>query len=95
MVRIPSMSRGAVTVAVLGLALLVAACARNPAGDPGGLGLGMAGTASPGTTQDFVVNVGDRVFFAGEACNRLIWATCAGAQLSGIDTANEVAGLLT
>jgi peptidoglycan-associated lipoprotein len=63
MVRIPSMSRGAVTVAVLGLALLVAACARNPAGDPGGLGLGMAGTASPGTTQDFVVNVGDRVFF--------------------------------
>jgi monoamine oxidase len=38
--------------------------------------------------------VGDRVFFAGEACDRLIWATCAGAQLSGIETAKEVADLL-
>ncbi len=63
MVRIPSISRGAAMVAVLGLALLVAACARNPAGDPGGLGLNVAGNASPGSTQDFTVNVGDRVFF--------------------------------
>ncbi len=63
MARVPSFSRGAAMVAVLGLALMAAACARNPGGDPGGLGLGVGGTATPGSTQDFVVNVGDRVFF--------------------------------
>ncbi len=64
MLRIPSFARMAVPIAVLGLALLVSACARNPGGDLGGLG-GVGGTtsASPGSPQDFVVNVGDRVFF--------------------------------
>jgi len=38
--------------------------------------------------------VGDRIFFAGEACNELLWATCAGAQFSGIDTARDVADRL-
>ena len=38
--------------------------------------------------------VGERIFFAGEAWHKLLWATCAGAQLSGIDTAIEVADLL-
>ena len=64
MLRIPSIARMAVPIAVLGLALLVSACARNPGGDLGGLGsLGGATSASPGSPQDFVVNVGDRVFF--------------------------------
>ncbi len=45
----------AVLVAVVGLA----ACANNPAGQQAGV----AGSAAPGSAQDFVVNVGDRVFF--------------------------------
>ena len=36
--------------------------------------------------------VADRVFFAGEACHPLLWATAAGAFLSGQDVATEVAG---
>jgi peptidoglycan-associated lipoprotein len=67
MLRIPRIARLAAPIAVLGLALLVAGCARNPGGDLGGLGgVGGAGSvtsATPGSPQDFVVNVGDRVFF--------------------------------
>ena len=43
--------------ALVGLAVSLAACANNP-NRPG-----LAGTATPGSTLDFVVNVGDRVFF--------------------------------
>jgi peptidoglycan-associated lipoprotein len=43
--------------AVVGLAISLAACANNPNQT------GFAGSASPGSAQDFVVNVGDRVFF--------------------------------
>jgi len=46
----------AVLVAVVGLA----ACANNPNGQQQA---GLAGSAVPGSAQDFVVNVGDRVFF--------------------------------
>ena len=31
--------------------------------------------------------VGDRIFFAGEACSRLLWATVGGAHETGVDTA--------
>ena len=48
----------------VGLALLAAACAKSPSELdnqlPGGPG---TGAAAPGSAQDFVVNVGDRVFF--------------------------------
>lgn len=44
--------------AVLAVALSMGACAHR------NLGNAIAGAASPGTAQDFVVNVGDRVFFA-------------------------------
>jgi len=47
----------AVVAAVIGLA----ACANNPNGQQAGIG--GAGAAVPGSAQDFVVNVGDRVFF--------------------------------
>ncbi|MEA2871791.1 MAG: peptidoglycan-associated lipoprotein [Hyphomicrobiales bacterium] len=50
---------------VAGLSL--AACANNPnqmAGANAGLG---AGNAAPGSAQDFVVNVGDRVFFESDS----------------------------
>lgn len=38
--------------------------------------------------------VGDRLFFAGEACHEDLWATVGGADKSGTDTAKEVAAVL-
>jgi peptidoglycan-associated lipoprotein len=51
--------RGLRFAAVLGSAMMVAACASNP-NDPNNPG---GSAAVPGSAQDFVVNVGDRVFF--------------------------------
>jgi peptidoglycan-associated lipoprotein len=47
------------------LALGAAACSSNKdqTAGAGGLGAGAGGVATPGSAQDFVVNVGDRVFF--------------------------------
>jgi len=63
MLRMPSIARMAAPMAILVLALLVSACARNPGGSLGGLGVAGVTSAAPGSPQDFVVNVGDRVFF--------------------------------
>jgi peptidoglycan-associated lipoprotein len=65
MVRFLNISRSAGLIATVAIAMLLAACAKNPSGEPGGLGVGVngAGAATPGSQQDFVVNVGDRVFF--------------------------------
>lgn len=55
--------------AVLCAALAISACSKNPndaAGGAGGFGMG-AGAATPGSQQDFVVNVGDRVFFESDS----------------------------
>jgi peptidoglycan-associated lipoprotein len=50
--------------AVLAVALSMGACAnKNPVGADGA---GMANAAAPGSQQDFVVNVGDRVFFESD-----------------------------
>ena len=52
-------------------AVSMAACSKDPnadgsgAGGPGG-GVG-SGVASPGSPQDFVVNIGDRVFFESDS----------------------------
>ena len=51
---------GARVAVLIGAAMIVAACAQNPT-DQAGMGAGSA--AVPGSAQDFVVNVGDRVFF--------------------------------
>ena len=55
--------------AVLGAALAIAACAKNPAEDPNALANAnsAAGAATPGSPQDFAVNVGDRVFFDSDS----------------------------
>jgi len=53
-----SIVRGARFAAVIVALLAVAGCAKQQADQTG-----MAGTAPPGSPQDFVVNVGDRVFF--------------------------------
>jgi peptidoglycan-associated lipoprotein len=53
--------------AFLAAALAMAGCAKNTADEAAdavsGMGAGRAGYARPGSQQDFVVNVGDRVFF--------------------------------
>jgi peptidoglycan-associated lipoprotein len=51
--------RGLRFAALLGSAMMVAACASNP-NDPNNPG---GPPPTPGSAQDFVVNVGDRVFF--------------------------------
>jgi peptidoglycan-associated lipoprotein len=52
---------GAAKLAVLLIGVLaLGGCAKNPADDAA---LANASTAAPGSQQDFVVNVGDRVFF--------------------------------
>ncbi len=62
-----SSGRGLKLVFALTAALSMAACAKNPedANGLGGGGLGGAGAgmATPGSPQDFISNVGDRVLF--------------------------------
>jgi len=58
------------------------------------LTLGSYASAEPGEHAKRRVlreSVGDRIFFAGEACHRSLWSTVAGALLSGEDVAGEVA----
>jgi len=58
--------RGMKLAAVLAVALSMGACAnKNPLNGAGG----MANAATPGSQQDFVVNVGDRVFFDSDQTN--------------------------
>jgi peptidoglycan-associated lipoprotein len=59
MIEIRQILRGARIAAVLAAALAISACAK-PADN---LQANAAGAATPGSQQDFVVNVGDRVFF--------------------------------
>src|SRR3954447_18145426 len=46
--------------------LSLTACANNP-NQLTGANAGLAGSAAPGSAQDFVVNVGDRVFFESDS----------------------------
>lgn len=68
----------------LGAALTLAACSSDKAADaagglgtgPGGLGgMGAGGAGTPGSAQDFVVNVGDRVFFETDSSDLTTTAT--------------------
>jgi peptidoglycan-associated lipoprotein len=68
--------------AALSLALSIAACSSTPdqladgAGGPGGRGgYGAGGAGTPGSAQDFVVNVGDRVFFESDSSDLTPTAT--------------------
>src|ERR1700676_1925774 len=59
-------ARAAKLALLLVAALALCACAKNPpAQDPGALA--NASAAVPGSQQDFVVNVGDRVFFSSDS----------------------------
>ncbi|MEI5678791.1 MULTISPECIES: peptidoglycan-associated lipoprotein Pal [unclassified Mesorhizobium] len=61
--RIAKLATNPVVIALM-MSLAIAGCASkktpNSAAD---LGLGGAGAATPGSAQDFTVNVGDRIFF--------------------------------
>jgi peptidoglycan-associated lipoprotein len=70
--------------AALSAALSIAACSSTPdqladgagAGGAGSAGgFGAAGSATPGSAQDFVVNVGDRVFFESDSSDLTATAT--------------------
>lgn len=61
---------------------------RNP------LTLGSYASARPGAwpmRAKLRETLGERVFFAGEACHRDLWATVGGAHLSGVEAAEAVA----
>jgi peptidoglycan-associated lipoprotein len=60
MIELRQLLRGARFVAVLAGALAISACAKNASDNAQA---NAAGMATPGSQQDFVVNVGDRVFF--------------------------------
>ena len=60
--RFAAITRNPVAVALVAM-LAVAGCAsKQTPNNPADLGLG-AGAATPGSSQDFTVNVGDRIFF--------------------------------
>ena len=56
--------RAAKFAAMVVAGLSLAACANKPMQDANA---GLAGNAAPGSAQDFVVNVGDRVFFESDS----------------------------
>ncbi|MFC7396252.1 peptidoglycan-associated lipoprotein Pal [Chelatococcus sp. GCM10030263] len=62
-----SRSRRLQIAAVFAVVFALGACAKDNASQAGlggaGGGYGAGGASTPGSTQDFVVNVGDRVFF--------------------------------
>ena len=60
MTNVRQIIRAARLVGLLAAALAISACAKNAAEDAQA---NAAGMATPGSQQDFVVNVGDRVFF--------------------------------
>ncbi len=71
--QLASALRAAKIAAALTAALAISACAKNAADEEGGgpnqfgAGYGRGGAATPGSAKDFVVNVGDRVFFESDA----------------------------
>ena len=64
MTNVKQIIRAARLVAVLAAALAISACANKAADDAQA---NAAGMATPGSQQDFVVNVGDRVFFESDS----------------------------
>ena len=81
-----SLARGATALklaAAMAAALSIAACSSTPdeladgsaAGAGGRGGFGAGGAATPGSAQDFVVNVGDRIFFESDSSDLTATAT--------------------
>ncbi|MBN9249926.1 MAG: peptidoglycan-associated lipoprotein [Mesorhizobium sp. 61-13] len=61
--RIAKLAANPVMIALVA-SLAIAGCAsKKSPNNAGDLGLGGAGAATPGSAQDFTVNIGDRIFF--------------------------------
>jgi peptidoglycan-associated lipoprotein len=60
--RIAALTKSPIAIALFA-ALTVAGCASKRTVPNSAADLGLAGSATPGSTQDFTVNVGDRIFF--------------------------------
>lgn len=60
MVGVSEMARGVKMFAAVAMVMVLAACAQTKPELAGG---GAGGNVTPGTGQDFVVNVGDRIYF--------------------------------
>jgi len=59
--------------------------------------LGAYASAEPGyyhMRAELRKTIADKLFFAGEATHPLLWATCGGGIVSGIDAANRVTAVL-
>ena len=65
--RMKNTTRVLKLVGALAVVLALGACARNGAVDANNPALANANAATPGSQQDFVVNVGDRVFFESDS----------------------------
>jgi len=65
--RMKNTTRALKLVGALAAVLALGACARNGAVDANNPALANANAATPGSQQDFVVNVGDRVFFESDS----------------------------
>ena len=63
MPNVTGLIRATKVIVALAAALTIAACANKPGDEQAGVG----GAAVPGSQQDFVVNVGDRVFFESDS----------------------------
>ena len=61
-----SLTRAVKFAAMIVAGLALGACSTNP-NQMQGANAGLAGSAAPGSAQDFVVNVGDRVFFESDS----------------------------
>ncbi len=68
-------ARAAKFAVVLMGGLALGACASTPPTDTAAAGFGAGGAATPGSAQDFVVNVGDRVFFESDSTDLTSTAT--------------------
>ncbi len=61
--RIAATIRTPLAVAMIAMLAIGGCASRQTPNSSADLGLGQAGSAVPGSTQDFTVNVGDRIFF--------------------------------
>ena len=62
MPRIAAITRNPVAVALVAMLAIAGCASKQTPNNPADLGLG-GGAATPGSAQDFTVNVGDRIFF--------------------------------
>ena len=77
MIDMKKMLHGARLAAVLAAALAISACANKTGEDAQA---NAAGQATPGSQQDFVVNVGDRVFFETDSTEPYAAVACDARQ---------------